>query len=273
MRGKRIVKGRAGRNRAFTLIELLVAITIIAMLAALLLPALSNAKAGGKEASCLQNLRQLDLGYQMYAADNGAKLAPNNQAVDGETGQNSSSATLPLTAPPVWVTGNMLNASDATNLALIKAGKLFPYASQTASYHCPADLTVTNGHQRVRSYSMNSWAGSRSMATEEPQLNLLTFVNESDLAAAPPAGIWITADEDRSTLDDGWFEVTMNNATPFASFPATRHQKGYGLNFADGHSEMYRLRDPGTMAALLGRKEVSAENSDWIKLKQVTTVK
>ena len=111
------------------------------------------------------------------------------------------------------------------------------------------------------------------MEAEEPQMNLLTFVSEADLAAAPAAGIWIIADEDPSTLDDGWFIVTMNNSAPFANFPASRHQKGYGLNFADGHSEIYRLRDPGTMSALHSGKPISEQNADWIKLKQVTTVK
>jgi hypothetical protein len=169
--------------------------------------------------------------------------------------------------------GNMMSPLDATNPAFIRASKLFPYASQTATYHCPADMTTTNRAPRTRSYSMNSWAGSRTMETEEPRTNLLTFVTEADLASAPTAGIWIIADENPSTLDDGWFDVTMDNSAPFASFPATRHQNGYGLNFADGHSEIYRLRDPGTLAALKSLKPVSPANADWIKLKQATTVK
>src|SRR5438552_11363357 len=62
---------------AFTLIELLVVIAIIAILAALLLPALSKAKALGLSASCLNNLRQLQLGWLTYAHDNSEWMPPN----------------------------------------------------------------------------------------------------------------------------------------------------------------------------------------------------
>jgi len=77
-------------------------------------------------------------------------------------------------------------------------------------------------------------------------------------------------DEHEATIDDPWFLVTMTDSQPFASFPATRHSRGYNLNFADGHVEHRALRDPNTQSP---PAQVSLQNADWIELKQVTTAK
>src|ERR1039457_17999 len=138
-------------GNAFTLTELLLVIAIIAILAALLMPALATAKSKGKQTACLNNLRQLVLSFQMYSADNDGKLAPNT----------------PLAEPGVncWVLGDMKVSTDSTNTAIIRQGKLFPYANQLDLYRCPTDPSRANAEPRVRSYSMNSWVGSRYMET------------------------------------------------------------------------------------------------------------
>jgi prepilin-type N-terminal cleavage/methylation domain-containing protein len=253
-----------------TLIELLVVIAIIGGLAALLLPALSNAKANGKQASCLNNFKQSQIACQMYAADNGGKLVQNvpfAPALFENEGTNC------------WVYGNMKSAEDATNLSYVQNGKLFPYLSQAAAYHCPADTTEANGWLRLRSYSMNSWAGSSEMELLEPETGCRVFLKETDFAVPGPAGVWVLIDEHVITLSDGWFLVTMNNSEPFERFPATRHRNSYCLNFADGHAEAYHLRNPTNQVAeteamafgLVDRVWVLPSDPDWIKLRTVTT--
>jgi prepilin-type N-terminal cleavage/methylation domain-containing protein/prepilin-type processing-associated H-X9-DG protein len=255
---KAIVANHTCRPRGFSLLELLVVIAIIAILAALLLPVLSAANGRAKTAACISNLRQLLLGWKMYADDNAGLLTEN--------------IPLPGTSPD-WVSGNVDYGAGAgaTSQSLIRQGLLFPYVRNPAIYHCPADTTLTNGAPVALSYSMNGWMGSRTMNEGEQTYDgpaYRTFVRESEISAIGAAArLWVISDEDPSTLNDGWFLVTMDDSKPFASFPGIRHQHGSGMIFADGHAQIFKLRDPGSVPGT----KISATNTDWLLLKQMTT--
>lgn len=250
---------RDGTNRtrsggAFTLIEVLVVIAIVAILAALLLPALSSAKAKARQTGCLNHLRQLSFAWQMYSGDNHGVLVEN---LPFRSNTNS------------WVVGELKSQLQHTNTNAIRQGRLFPYVNQPGVYRCPADSAQVAGTPAVLSYAMNGWMGGRTMETQYQERGHRTFVRESEIAAArAPAGLWVMLDEDNATLDDGWFLVTMNNSRPFASAPAPRHQRSFGLNFTDGHALILKLHGAIARAG----STTSSSEADWLRLKEMTTV-
>ncbi len=211
---------------AFTLIELLVVIAIIAILAGMLLPALSKAKQKAKGIKCLSNLKQMQLCWVMYANDNEGKLVLNH-----------------LGTRDAWIGGNVSSAPGWTNRLDIMEGALFPYNSSLEIYTCPSDVAFRAGSRvvnRVRSYSMS---GRMSGSADWVYPGLPIWTKEDSINNPGPSQAFVFVDEDKDSIDDGFFAV-RNPAGPNDGFwqnaPASRHGNGGILSFADGHAENWR---------------------------------
>ena len=213
---------------AFTLIELLVVIAIIAILAGLLLPVLSRAKTKAQAISCLSNTKQLTLAWIMYSGDNRDELIQNYI-------QNQAYA---------WVQGDVNSRPGDTNVANIKNGKLFPYNTSLGIYVCPADEYKRDGKTkiaRVRSFSMSGQMNS-DVDWVNPTYPLRR--KYSDIIKPSPVSALVFIDEGL-TLEDSYFAIQVDNRV-WQNSPADRHDRGANLSFADGHSEIYKWKEPTT---------------------------
>jgi len=231
----------------------LVVIAIIAVLAALLLPALGRAKERARLTQCVSNFRQLQTAWQLYGNDHAdqAVLAP---TPGWEAGIEAGELV------PAWTAGLLSyqpNNFDNFNTAYLLSEKYSAFAEYikvSTIYRCPSDRSTAlwNGQPRlrIRSYSYNvDWFRSDNVnAARVRGFVLIPQVKNASLAMT-----FIEEHEDSLAYASFLLPTQIGSAGLVAATPAGRHNNACAIAFADGHVETKRWVDPRTVPPVQGR--------------------
>jgi prepilin-type processing-associated H-X9-DG protein len=245
----------------------------------MLLPSLGKAKTKAQGIVCLNNQKQLALGWILYADSYNDDLVWNDLTPAGSG----------------WVRGVLdYNGSNPDNTNTVNLtdpqyAKLAPYTGGAAGiYKCPADRSTVktkNGvFPRVRSLSM-----SQAMNSRDDWLGYLTkkkyvvFRKLSDLNRMGASKAYVFIDEHPDSINFGDFAVAMNDGVAptriyIVDVPASYHNGAGGLSFADGHAEVHRWLDPRTRQPVTGKYmwgsvQASPNNKDMVYLSDHASVR
>ncbi len=259
-------------ERAFTRGDLLIVVALTLLLVAVQLPTFGNTKSGSQSGTCTNNLRRLVQAWNMYADDNGGRLAPNNGSDPNHPAGTWVAGWLDFSSSFDNINADYLVSSERTG----RYGLLGPYVQRDASvFKCPSDrsqvIIFGRVQARVRSVSMNSWMGG-SAYCGQTQFNV--FRQLSEISRPEPAKAFVILDEREDSINDGVFHINMT--TNLVDYPASYHDGGANLAFADGHVGFRLWQDPRTVPVLQRGQQIPLQvpmidNPDLEYLRSVAT--
>ena len=242
-----MVKSIRHTRRAFTLIELLVVIAIIAVLMAILMPALSRAREQGKRIVCMNNLKGLTLAWMMYAQENDDKVV--------RTRANQTKSAL----DQGWVGWQLLSESKEEQLENIKRGRLFKYHNDTKAYRCP----VAPAYEGLRTYTLscvwnNGFNRERAGIYGAQKSQILMTLSK----VKQPALRLVFADTVGSDQDAMY--TVQYDRPEWRNTPNWRHGGGCNFSLADGHVEYWKWTNIEKTVELAQRSEAQSQATGGI---------
>ena len=283
------------RNTAFTLIELLVVIAIIALLLAILIPALNYVKVQATAIVCMSNLDGLTMSWVLYNGDNDDKVM-------GARPHNADAYSMePYPADPagsdrrVWnyvghphdLNGNSGNHSVEHESRGLRNGALWSYAESEKIYHCPSDkrhLKQPGGAAGIwenstiggyRSYSLgavwNTYTGGWNTAENE------VMVYQASEVVSPSHKMVFLEENDSCGMNHNTFNFFLNTRSKWGDPFSVLHNNRSTFGFADGHAEKHEWKEESTRTmSEEGRKQFPLnageyKDIDWFREHYVPT--